>query len=156
MYILIDADCLIKLTKAGLKENVIKLCHVIIPKIVYSETVNAGMQKNCYDAEVIQKNIQKNRIQVETETDICCKGDEALIGLFSSERYDCVATDDKKLTNRLIRHNIPYVLPATLIYILYSKNRMTLKESLEALDKLSGFISQAEYSSIKLLFWRRK
>jgi hypothetical protein len=33
---------------------------------------------------------------------------------------------------------------------------MTLKESLEALDKLSGFISQAEYSSIKLLFWRRK
>lgn len=155
MHILMDADCLIKFTKAGLKETVIELCQEIIPKAVHLETVNAGLQKKCSDAEVIHKNIKKNRIQVETETDKGCKGDEALIGLFSPDRYDCVATDDKKLTNRLTRHNIPFVLSATLIYFLYSRNMITHKESLEALEKLSGFISQAEYSSVRLLFWRK-
>ena len=154
MRILMDADCLIKLTKSGFKECVIEVFEIAIPEVVLAETVDAGMQKGCADAEIIQRNILQKRLHVEPGQHADFKGDDALISQFHTQRFDCVATDDQKLTNRLKQHNIPYLLPATIIYAIYADEKITRQEALSALEKLSEFISEAEYSSTRLLFWR--
>jgi hypothetical protein len=55
MKLLMDADCLIKLTKAGLKELVCRQDTVVIPNIVKYEVVDAGKAKDCDDAYVVEK-----------------------------------------------------------------------------------------------------
>ena len=57
-----DADCLIKLTKAGLKETVCQSDTVFIPAIVVREVVDAGKIKGCSDAFAVEKNISLNLI----------------------------------------------------------------------------------------------
>ena len=51
-----DADCLIKLTRAGLKEFVCRQETLGIPVVVESEVVDAGKVKDCDDAYVVEKN----------------------------------------------------------------------------------------------------
>jgi len=65
MKILMDADCLIKLTKSGLKELVAKNDKIIIPDIVKAEVVDSGKDKGCHDSLSVEKNINEGRIIIE-------------------------------------------------------------------------------------------
>ena len=56
MKLLMDADCLIKLTKAGLKELIAGNASICIPEIVEQEIVDAGKRKGCPDAFAVEKN----------------------------------------------------------------------------------------------------
>jgi hypothetical protein len=58
-----DADCLIKLTKAGLKEQVCDAWEVVIPAVVRRETVEQAPRVP--DATRIKQNIAAGRIAVE-------------------------------------------------------------------------------------------
>jgi hypothetical protein len=62
MKVVMDSDVLIKLTKAGSKEFIIKLLEVSIPKRVQEETVIEP--KGYPDAKKIQKNIDSGRIRI--------------------------------------------------------------------------------------------
>jgi hypothetical protein len=68
MKILMDADCLIKLTKAGLKEAICPFCAIMMPQAVYREVVDAGKRKRCEDAFVVEKNISDGKIGVIAPT----------------------------------------------------------------------------------------
>ena len=54
MRILMDADCLIKLTKSGLKEPICRTEKVIIPRGVKHEVVDAGRNKDYPDAGIVE------------------------------------------------------------------------------------------------------
>jgi len=58
MKLLMDADCLIKLTKAGLKDLVGSKDVIFIPQVVQKEVVDAGKEKQCADAFLVEKNIE--------------------------------------------------------------------------------------------------
>lgn len=152
MKILMDADCLIKLTRAGLKEPVCLQYEIIIPKVVKKEVVDAGKAKGVTDAELVEKNIQKGIIKVTgRETSPHIKGDQALVESFQRGRYDALATDDTKLIRLLRSIGIPYILPGLFIYSLYEKNVIDQKTALNCLEVLSPLISEDEYSVIKFL-----
>ena len=53
MKTLMDADCLIKLTKAGLKEFICQHDQIAIPRIVKREVVDAGKMKGYPDADLV-------------------------------------------------------------------------------------------------------
>jgi hypothetical protein len=63
MKILMDADCLIKLTKSNLKEVICYNFSVIIPKLVKEEIVDNA--KGHPDAAVIQKNLERKLITLQ-------------------------------------------------------------------------------------------
>lgn len=90
-----DADCLIKLTKAGLKELVGAKDTIIIPKIVKKEVVDSGKLNGCADAYVVEKNIDKKMIAIIETSSNYTKGDQALIALFRKNEYDAVALTTK-------------------------------------------------------------
>jgi rRNA-processing protein FCF1 len=113
MKILMDADCLIKLTKAGLKEFICRHEKIAIPGIVKREVVDAGKAKGYPDADLVEKNIQDGLIALAKEATLNhVGGDQALIVTFKQGRYVAVATDDAKLTRVLRAAGIPFILPA--------------------------------------------
>jgi rRNA-processing protein FCF1 len=152
MEILMDADCLIKLTKAGLKEFICKEERIVIPRTVKREVVDAGKNKGHPDADLIEENIRQGLIALAKEvTSDHLKGDHALVAVFRRGRYTAVATDDAKLTRVLQATGIPFVLPALLIFSICKRGLIVREKALNWLEKLSPFISEEEYSVARLL-----
>ncbi len=156
MELLMDADCLIKLTKAGLKDFVGNKYIIFIPEVVKTEVVDAGKKKGCPDAVMVENNIKTNVITMVKSSSNHIRGDEALIALFMDEKYDAVATDDVKLTHRLKIHSIPFILPGLIIYKLMQDNIIDKKTGLWALNQLAEFISKDEFSTVRLLMEKIK
>lgn len=146
-----DADCLIKITKAGLKEALCQKDEVVIPFIVKLEVVDAGKTKGCADADSVEKNIQSGLISLIESSPRNREGDQALIDAFKRERYDWVATDDTKLIRILRASAIPFILPALMIYSLYERRQIDQVMAVDWLERLSAFISEEEYSMAVLL-----
>ncbi len=61
MKILMDADCLIKLTKAGLKEAICPFCAIMMPQAVYSEVVDAGKRNAARMRLLLKKTYRMER-----------------------------------------------------------------------------------------------
>lgn len=152
MKILMDSDCLIKLTKAGLKEEVCKQFEVTIPYAVKKEVVDIGKSKGLPDAELVEKNIENDFIHITGKgSSVHLKGDQALIEIFKRGQYDLIATDDAKLTRLLKSIAIPYILPGLLICFLFQRGFVNKATALNWLEKLSDLISEDEYSMTKFL-----
>jgi rRNA-processing protein FCF1 len=147
-----DSDCLIKLAKAGIKENICQHFKITIPAIVKKEVVDAGKIKGLLDADRVEENINKDIIRVAgKESLIRLKGDQALIEFFKRGKYDAIASDDAKLIRILRLTGIRFILPGLLIYLIFQKNIIDKETALNWLEKLSPFISEDEYSVIKFL-----
>jgi rRNA-processing protein FCF1/predicted HTH domain antitoxin len=147
MKLLMDADCLIKLTKAGLKELVAANDSISIPKPVKREVVDAGKKKQCADAIAVEKNIESKMISVIDAPAQIEKGDQALISMYREEDYDAIATDDTKLSRQLKSLNIPFILPALVLYRLLKESKIDYKTILWALQQLSEFNQAINYVS---------
>ena len=151
-----DADCLIKLTKAGLKEFICKHEEITIPVEVKIEVVDVGKEKGHPDAELVEKNITKGLVSLAKEiTTGHLKGDAALIATFNKGRYGAIATDDAKLIRMLGSAGIPYILPALLVYSVYKRGLIDQRTGMNWLSRLSAFISEDEYTMTKLLMEER-
>jgi rRNA-processing protein FCF1 len=155
MKLLMDADCLIKLTKAGLKEMVAEANAIFIPAVVKKEVVDTGKNKGCADSVIVEDNIAARKINVVESTTQYLDGDEALLALFQRDKYDAVATDDTKLVRKFGMRNIPHILPALLLYRLWGQKVLTKDVALSKLQRLEEFISEEEYSTVRLLLERQ-
>lgn len=151
MKIFMDADCLIKLTKASLKELIVQNFEVFVPELVENEVVTQGKKFDCPDADIVESNIQKKAIKVVKHEAKYKKGDEALTHIFSTKTFQAIATDDAKLIRKLKVMQIPFLLPATLIYKLFTRRLLTKTESLNSLHQLKNFISDDEFTTTCLL-----
>jgi rRNA-processing protein FCF1 len=156
MKVLMDADSLIKLTKAGLKEIVVTHIIVYIPEEVKREVIDAGKAKGCADALIVDTNIKANKLTLVDATRTYTHGDEAIINLFNKDNFDAVSTDDAKLIRRLKMHSIPFIIPGLIIYKLFKDKIIDREIALKALDSLSEFISADEHSVIHLLLREEK
>lgn len=146
-----DADCLIKLTKAGLKELIASHETIMIPEMVRREVVDAGKAKGCYDAVLVEKNVAAKTIRIAKERSSKAIGDETVIETFQAGRYDAVATDDRKFIRSLKAANLPFVPPAVILYSLKQRGLINQETALKGLDDLAPFISEEEYSTVRLL-----
>ena len=155
MKILMDSDCLIKLTKAGLKENIASICKIIIPQAVYDEVVVAGKKKGCDDAFVVENNESIGKIHVLKKISSSNKGDDALFELFDRGIHTAVGTDDARLAKRLQTNGIPFILPAVIILKLFEMEHISYEKALWMLDQLSAFISGDEYAMTSALIRRK-
>ena len=146
-----DSDSLIKITKAGLKELIVNKVGISIPKVVKREIVDAGKEKGCTDAFVVEKNINSNIVTIVESSSNYSSGDHALIDLYRKEDFYAVATDDLKLTRHLRAYSIPFILPGLIIYQLFKNKKIKMKTALWALQQLAEFVSEDEFSTVRLL-----
>jgi len=154
MKVVMDADCLIKLTKANLKELVCSAIAVVIPVAVKMEVVdNAGPHP---DAEMIQGNIKSKQLTVKGGQAGHYEGEEAALDLFRRGSYDALCSDDRRFIRRLRILNIPYITPAVFVAVLLKQGRLTAMEAAEKLELLAPYISDDEYATVRLVIenWR--
>lgn len=149
-----DADCLIKLTKSGLKEFVCDNFAVIIPQAVKEEVIDdAGGYP---DAAIIQKNIDSGLLAIGKVQTLAEKGEEAVLAAFRRGKFDAVCSDDKRFIKRLRLFEIPYITPGVFIAILLKNGKLTVREARKRLELLSPYVSEEEYSAVNLVLenWR--
>lgn len=154
MKVVMDADCLIKLTKSKLKEMVCKHFSVVIPFLVKNEVLdNAG---DLPDAVIIRENIDKKLLVVSKKSISGVKGEDAALSLYRQGKFDAVCSDDKKFIKKLRLLDIPYITPSVFIVILLKEGILTVNAATERLDDLSPFVSDDEYHTVKLVLenWR--
>ena len=157
--VLFDADSLIKLTKAGAKEVIVKHLDVIIPGRVKEECVDEAQGKP--DAVLIEQNIDKNKIKVAktkpkdsaTEKEIqslnLYGGEQDLYRLSTQMSHDLLSSDDQKFLRLLQNLQKKAVTSSSLIVLLYKKKKINQKQAHELLSNLRKYVSEEEYELCK-------
>jgi hypothetical protein len=144
MKIAMDADCLIKLTKAGLKEKVCECMNVIIPCEVKRETVDQAAGHA--DALVIAENIEAGLLHVFGNAHGKRKGETAVLELYHSRKCDAIGSDDHQFLGHLKVMGVPFVVPATLVILMLRNGGLDLREARNSLAALKAHISDEEYA----------
>lgn len=158
MKVILDADCLIKLTKAGLKEDVCKAIDVAIPHLVKEEVVDRGKARGLTDAFIVERNINSKLLKVKGEkSGKMDAGEKEAVMLFQNGGFDAIGSDDRRFIKQLRLFNIPYITPAVFIAVLLKSEELTLLDAKKKLDALSEYISENEYYTVKgfLEQWRK-
>lgn len=156
MKIVMDSDCLVKLTKSGAKEAIVSAMEVHIPPLVKKETVDEAKERGYQDAFTIEENINKKRLYVVKSRGkdplaiSAAKGEVEVVSLYLGGNYDAIASDDRKFLKRLEAANIPYLTPTACLVYLYRNGRVENTTAVEMLESLRPFISREEYAVAKL------
>lgn len=152
MKVLLDADALIKLTKAGAKELVSAAFEVEIPDAVKTEVIDEGRAAGHADAIVIESNVREGRIRVlPSPTDpaststLQSAGDRAVLGASLTRSYAAVVTDDSLLLDHLKSHGVSATVPAGLLLAAGRRRRLSQAEVRDLLEALRPYISSEEY-----------
>jgi hypothetical protein len=152
MKVVMDSDCLIKLSKAGAKEAVVSAMEISIPPLVKKETVDEAKASGCHDAFIIEENISHRSLRVVSLKNkkspflTAAKGEMEVVSLFSQGNYDAVASDDKRFLKKLNAAGIPYLTPAACIIYLHQSGKAEKMEAARMLEALKPFISREEYA----------
>ncbi len=143
-----DADCLIKLTKAQIKEDVCAAFEIAIPKKVRKEImVNSSAHPEC---SIIQRNLDTGLLNETTQIKPTKKGEESVLATYEKGGYDGVASDDKRFIKKLRILNVPFITPAVFILLLVKERHITVDQGFIKLENLSYMISNDETAIVKL------
>lgn len=151
MKVVMDSDCLVKLTKAGAKEAVAMAMEVYIPDLVKRETVDEVKGKGYQDAIIIEENIKKKFLRIVKSREDnslsipVTKGEGEVVSLYLKGSYDVIASDDRKFLKKIEAANIPYLTPTACLVYLYKSGKNNKAEVLKMLEALKPLISSEEY-----------
>lgn len=157
MKVVMDADCLIKLTKAGAKETILKNISVFITPEVKKEVIDRGSEKNFPDAVILKDNLNKGLLKIRKpkEKVTIFKGGEAeVFSLFMEGIYDAIGSDDSKFLAKLEALNIHYMTPSACLTFCYLKRAISQSEAFRLIENLKPYISDEEYTITKLYLER--
>jgi hypothetical protein len=148
--LLLDADGLIKLYRAGVLLQVVGTFACSIPFTVYEEVVTRGKARLHPDAEAIESILAGEVAvwQVERHRDPeqgLGEGELGILSLLYEERDATVVSDDRRFLTALTRQGTPFLTPADMIVVLLRREKLTDGEAREALDRLRPMIRLAAY-----------
>jgi rRNA-processing protein FCF1 len=161
MKLVMDSDCLVKLTKAGAKEAILSGIEVFIPALVKKETVDEAKDKGHQDSLMIEENLRKKMLHVvdakrkKQSLMAATKGEEEVVSVYLSGTYDAVASDDRRFLKRLGSANIPYLTPTACLVYLYKEERIEQFRALQMLESLKPFVSSQEYAVARIYMERK-
>lgn len=156
MKVVMDSDCLIKLTRAKAKEVVLRNIEVCIPPKVFEETVTIPKNKGYPDALIIENN-QKNGLLMirdileDPNLDEIAKrlgigyGEADVFRLFKSGYFDIISSDDRRFLKIMDALDVPYFTPTALIIYLFNKKVLNSEEAKIYINNLKEMISEEEY-----------
>lgn len=156
-----DADCLIKLTKGGAKDDVSLCVEIIIPEVVKVEAVDQGKEGGYPDSLEIERNIRKGKIRVEriceagevqliAETLRLSEGEVKIYSMFHRGEVLAIASDDQKFMRKMEEIDVPCITPTALIIHTWRRGAIDRERALGLLQRISAYVSEEEYVLSKL------
>lgn len=157
MKIVMDSDCLVKLTKSGVKEAVLAALETSIPLLVQKETVEEAKKRDYPDAFIIEDNVHKRMLRVvpagrkRMAALPVSKGEAEVMALYLDGGYDAVASDDKRFLKKLEAAGIPYLTASACVVFLNRRGKASRRDVVGMLNRLRPFISAEEYEIARYL-----
>jgi predicted nucleic acid-binding protein len=156
MYkLLLDSDALIKLTKAGLLEDVCRHYNCIITTEVKNEAVDEGKRRLHQDALKIEYLINKKSLKIKDSKksrktkENLGKGEMSTASLYFEEKNRVIITDDSAFIKYLEENGMRFSIPADLVLLMKVENKIDRKTALIYLEKMRDFIKEEVYSDVK-------
>ncbi len=153
--LLLDADGLIKLFRAGVLAATARAYACLVPEAVYDEAVTEGKARHHPDAEFIEQ-IVREAMEVKTNPGLVRQaleaeearlgpGERAVLELYSRTEGDIVVSDDRYFLGLLARRTIPFVVPAALIVLMVRNGALEREEAKAALERLRPSTRESVY-----------
>jgi hypothetical protein len=149
MKLVMDSDCLIKLTCAGSKELACRAFAIAIPADVKREVVDDGGERP--DALAVERSIKDGLLAVVAAAgDQRGKGEDWTLRLYGQGGFDGICSDDRRSLAKLRVLGVPYLTPAALIVVLANRGHLSRGEAMGRLAALGPLISPDEYTVARL------
>lgn len=167
MIVLLDADALIKLYKAGVLELASQGFECITSSEIYNEVVLVGGERGYPDAREIGRIIEarivvkpgrsEREIITELESggammhptpptlDITGSGEKSLLPLVRLEEEPIIVSDDRQFLSSLAEQDISFVPVAGFIVVLAREGILEVNTAREALDRITPIIRGVDY-----------
>jgi hypothetical protein len=155
LRIVLDSDGLIKLAKAGALERVIGAWTCFVPRAVYVETVERGLEAAYPDADAISQALPSAAIRPPVRHPRATAlltgrrglgpGEQAALHLFFQARADAIVTDDAAFVAMLGAAGLRYLVPALVLVQLVQERRLESREALGCLERIQPFIRAEVY-----------
>jgi hypothetical protein len=152
MALLIDADALVKITKARLKETLTAHLDLRMAPVVAKEVIQEGKRLGHADAEEVERNLIKKRLRVtpaprpSPRASLFGGGEADLVALYESGDYSAVISDDQRFLKRAAEFGIDILTPAAALVLLVRKRKLSERTACDRLGALKPFISAEEYT----------
>lgn len=152
MRLLLDADGLIKLHRAGVLAVALKTFDCVVPQAVYEEVVVRGRARLHDDAEAIEAILGGSSIVVaRTESYLqqleigLGAGELGILSLLPGEQDAVIVSDDRRFLAVLKARGARFLTPADILPLLWRRAALTQAEAREALERLRPSIRLAAY-----------
>ncbi len=153
--LVLDADALIKLYKAGVLAQVAGAFECVMPRRVYDEVVTIGRERNYPDADPIDR-IISDGITVrdidfpEQSVEGLDSGEMAILALLTyvptiSSR-PLIVSDDGTFLSYLAMMDLPRIAPALLIVEMAKQGVLTRESAMESMELLRPYIRYEHYN----------
>jgi len=149
--LLIDADGLIKLHRAGVLSHALRTFACAIPQAVYDEVVVKGRARLHGDADAIGTTLAGTTTILPTESHQdpseagLGAGELGILGLLSGDFDSIVVSDDRRFLSVLKAMGVRFLTPADVLTMLWRRGVLTTIEAREALERLRPLIRSAAY-----------
>lgn len=151
MRLLLDADGLIKLHRAGVLAVAVRTFNCVVPQAVYEEVVVRGRARLHDDAEAIEAILGGSSVVVRTEPYLqqleigLGAGELGILGLLPGEQNAVVVSDDRRFLAVLKSRGVRFLTPADILPLLWRRAALTQAQAREALERLRPSIRLAAY-----------
>ena len=134
---------------------------VLVPETVYEEAVVRGKRELYEDAFELERLLEDEGVPIvrsdpEPQADRLLEGvtslgagERSTLRLYFAEGADAILSDDRVFLNFLSRNSVPFGTPVNVVVGLAKSGRVSRKEGLEALEKMSGFVRADVYERAK-------
>ena len=149
MQLILDADGLIKLHRAGVLEILVQSFSCVVPTAVYDEAVTTGRARLYEDADKIDLIIgglvePSGSPQTESAPTLGA-GEVAVLATATAKGDAIVVSDDRRFLSHLGGAGIPFVTPADMILVLFRRGLLSRDDTMAALELLRPMIRPAAY-----------
>ena len=145
-----DADGAIKLAHAGVLSVLATQTVCIMPQAAYNEVMK-GKEHMYEDAFIIEALVEGKKLSIvkavasnHTNIGLC---ERSVITAFHKYRADVIVSDDAKFLSILEQEHTAFITPTDIIVWLVIHNRLSVQESLAALEKIRPFVRQSAYEN---------
>ena len=153
MHLLLDADGLIKLHRAGVLGRMVKAFRCTVPEAVYHEVVTRGKERLHQDAEEIEhilgEEVEVVRIEQAHGEMGLGAGEMAVLTLAVQYQSAIVVSDDRRFLATLTVRGLRFLTPTDLLVVLASQGILDKEEAKKALERLRPMVRAAA-------FWQAK
>ena len=159
LRVVLDSDGLIKLAKAGALERVVEAWTCLVPRAVYVETVERGLEAAYPDAQTIRLALPSATVRRAARHPRAAallqdkrglgRGEQEALHLFFTARGDAIVTDDAAFVAMLAGAGLRYLVPALVLVRLVREQHLEPAEALDCLERMRPFIRAEVYRAAR-------